>query len=58
MSNREEEKIEGAIKLAERVQVVATSQHPYAEDGEEFEIHPKTADIFKRKGYIKISKNN
>ena len=40
------------IKLQDKVNVVATDKHPFAEKGEKFSIHPTLAAQFLKAGYI------
>lgn len=39
--------------LTERVKVIATDKHPFAEKGDVFEVHPDIADMFLKKGFVK-----
>ena len=40
------------INLKDKVSVTATDKHPFADKGEKFEVHPKVAEQFLKKGYI------
>lgn len=40
------------INLKDKVKVKATDKHPFATKGEPFEVHPKVAEQFLKKGYI------
>lgn len=40
------------INLKDKVSVTSTDKHPFADKGEKFDVHPKVAEQFLKKGYI------
>jgi len=45
-----------AIKLTEKVKIVATEKSKHMVPGQEYEVHPTQAELLKKKGWAEDSK--